>query len=73
MTVIVGYSKPINIVERKHLKPLINYLEPFYVLPSRQPFTKQIEKRYDDSKVALITDLQKVPFMALTCDMLTTF
>jgi len=70
--VIVGDLRPINLVEGKHFKALVSYLEPSYVLPSRKTFTKQIDGRYDESKTNLVTDLKKVKCMALTCDMWTS-
>ena len=70
--VIVGDLRPINLVEGKHFKALVSYLEPSYVLPSRKTFTKQIDGRYDESKTTLVTDLKKVTHMALTCHMWTS-
>ena len=69
---IVGDLRPINLVEGKHFRALINYLEPSYDLPSRHTFTKSIEDLYKNAKPSLISDLSKVTHIALTFDMWTS-
>ena len=70
--VIVGDLRPINFVEGKYFRALINYLEPSYDLPSRHTFTKSIEDLYKNAKPSLISDLSKVMHIALTFDMWTS-
>uniref|UniRef100_H2YK66 HAT C-terminal dimerisation domain-containing protein n=1 Tax=Ciona savignyi TaxID=51511 RepID=H2YK66_CIOSA len=67
--VITGDLRPINLVDGRHFKNLMKFLEPAYDLPSRQTFTRNIESMYSLAKAKLKTKFSSANYIALTMDL----
>ena len=72
LNVIVGDLGPINLIEGKHFQALIGYLAPGYTLPSRQTFTRKIEKKEKACKEKIKTKLAAQKHLAITTDIWTS-
>ena len=72
LNVIVGDLRPINLIEGKHFQALIKYLAPGYTLPSRQTFTRKIEKKEKACKEKIKTKLAAQKHLAITTDIWTS-
>jgi len=69
---IVEDLRPINTVEGRGFRQLMEFCEPGYVMPGRTFFTSRLEQMFVDVKNSLKKQLALASFVALTADIWTS-
>ncbi len=69
---VVRDLRPINIVEGDGFTRLLNFLEPYYKVPSHTHITKVCRDLYTEQKEKLKEDIEKCGHVALTSDIWTS-
>ena len=64
--------RPLRVVEGTGFKQLMNYIEPGYIVPSRTHVTSICHKKYSAIKGEVLSSLQSIQSVALTCDIWTS-
>lgn len=72
LNMLVTDMRPLGMVEDSGFKAMISTFHPNYELPSRTFFTKQLDKKYEDTKNKMKKALRETDSMALTTDIWTS-
>ncbi|XP_032428200.1 zinc finger BED domain-containing protein 1-like [Xiphophorus hellerii] len=69
---IVKDTQPFTIVDDVGFRTFVSYLDPNYVLPTRQALKAMVEAKYESAKEHAMAKVEKVAAVSLTSDMWTS-
>ncbi|WAR27086.1 ZBED1-like protein [Mya arenaria] len=72
LKLLVGKVLPLSLVENKHFKTFVDLLDNRYKLPSRRDITRRLEKKKDEVKDKVRTDLETCDNVSITHDSWTS-